>query len=186
MRKMNAILGPLMIALLLIHGIWGALQLTTIVPGGSVIRRILSYLLVSAVLLHIVIGVKLTADTLIAIKRSGASYWKGNEQFWMSRISGLALLVFIIYHMCIFIMPQGEVFRLHLFSGAELAASILLIVSLILHLAVNIKPLAIALGITNRKYVKDIVIILSILLALCAVGFIFYFAQWTILWKYGG
>ena len=186
MRKINAILGPIMIILLLIHGIWGSLQLTSLTPGGAVLRSILSWIMVAAVALHIIIGIRLTVDTLIAIKKSGAAYFKGNEQFWIARISGLALLIFIIYHMCVFITPGGEIFRLNAFTGVQLAGHILLVLSLILHLAVNIKPLCIALGITSRKYGKDIVIILSVLLLVCAGAFIFYFLRWTVFWKYGG
>ena len=74
------------------------------------------------------------------------------------------MIVFIIYHMCVFMNPQGEVFRLHAFGGMELAGHILLLVSLMVHLAVNIRPLCMALGIADRKYVKDIILILSIIL----------------------
>ena len=58
MRKINAILGPLMIILLAVHGIWGAFQLSGIVPGGSVVRKVLSYIMIAAVAAHILIGIK--------------------------------------------------------------------------------------------------------------------------------
>ena len=186
MRKLNSILGPLLIVLLLIHGIWGAFQLASIVPGGSLIRKILSYVMVAALAIHVVIGIKLTADTLIAIRRSGASYWKGNELFWISRISGFTLIVLIIYHMFIFITPAGEVFRLNTFGGLQLAGHLLLVAALFIHLAVNIKPLCIALGISGRKFVRDIVIILSIVLLVFAAAFVFYYLRWNVVWRYGG
>ena len=186
MRKINAVLGPLMIILLVIHGVWGAFQLSGLIPGGSLIRAILSYILIATVAVHILIGIKLTADTLIACRRSGASYFKDNMEFWIRRISGLAMILFIIYHMCVFLGISDEVFRLRHFNGISLAASILLIISLIIHLAFNIKPLFIALGIADRKYVKDVVIVLSIVLAFCAAGFIIYYFRWNIFWKYGG
>lgn len=186
MRKLNAILGPIMIVLLLIHGIWGSFQLASIVPGGSVIRKILSYIMIACVCGHIFIGIKLTADTLTSIKKSGAAYFKGNETFWLSRISGAALLIFIIYHMCIFMISEGEVFRLNTFSGIQLAGHIMLVLSLLIHLAVNIKPLCIALGITGRKYVRDIVIVLSIMMLVFAAAFVIYFLRWTVMWKLGG
>ena len=186
MRKINAVLGPLMIILLIVHGVWGAFQLSGIVPGGSLIRAILAFILVTAVAIHTVIGIKLTADTLTSIRRSGASYFKNNVEFWIRRISGFALILFIIYHLCVFMGLDDEIFRLRHFDGVSLAAHILLAVSLIIHLMFNIKPLCIALGIANRKYVKDVIIILSIVLAICAVGFIIYYLRWNILWKYGG
>ena len=175
-----------MIVLLLIHGIWGAFQLTSIVPGGSVIRRILSYVMVAAVAIHAVIGIKLTVETLLAIRKSGASYWKGNELFWVRRISGFALIVLIIYHMFVFITPAGEVFRLTTFGGLQLAGHLLLVVTLLIHLAVNIRPLSIALGITKKKYIQDIAVILSILMLVFAAAFVFYYLRWNVLWRAGG
>lgn len=186
MRKINAILGPLMIILLLIHGIWGSFQLLGIVPGGSMVRKVLSYIMIAAVAAHIIIGIKLTVDTFIALHRSGASYFKDNLEFWVRRISGLALILFIIYHMIIFMGSSGDIFRLHTFGGLQLAAHILLVIALIIHLIFNIKPLFVALGIANREYIKDAAIILTIILALCAAGFIIYYLRWNILWTYGG
>ena len=186
MRKINAILGPLMIILLVIHGIWGTFQLSGIIPGGSIVRKVLSYIMVAAVVCHIIIGIKLTVDTLIAIKRSGASYFKDNLEFWVRRISGLALILFIIYHMLVFMGKNGEVFRLNSFGGVQLAAHILLVIALTIHLIFNIRPLFIALGITNREYIKDIAIILTVILVVCAVGFFIYYLRWNVFWSYGG
>lgn len=186
MRKINAILGPLLIVLLLIHVIWGSFQLTSLVPGGSVIRKILSYVMVCAVLLHIIIGIRLTADTITAARRSGTSYFKGNELFWIRRISGLAMIILIIYHVMIFTGSSGEAFRLHTFGIIQLAGSILLAAVLIIHLAVNIRPLCIALGIADRKYVKDVIIVLSIIMLLAAAAFVFYYLRWNYFWRYGG
>lgn len=186
MRKINAILGPLMIILLVIHGVWGSFQLSGIIPGGNIIRRILSYILVAAVVLHMVIGIKLTADTLISLKHAKASYFKNNLEFWIRRFSGLALILFIIWHMIIFAGGSGEIFRLQLFGGLQLFAHILLVVALIIHLLFNIKPLFIALGIADRRFVKDVMIILTILLVLFAVAFIIYYLRWNVLWGYGG
>ena len=42
MRKINAILGPALIVLLLIHMISGAFQLYGLIPGGSTVRTVLS------------------------------------------------------------------------------------------------------------------------------------------------
>lgn len=175
-----------MIILLIIHAVWGAFQLSGIVPGGNIIRKVLSYILVAAVAVHVVIGIKLTIDTLVEIHRSGASYFRNNLEFWVRRISGLALILFIIYHIIIFTGESGDVFRLQTFGGLQLAAHIMLTVALIIHLVFNIKPLFVALGIADRKFIKDIAIILTIVLTLCAVGFIIYYLRWNVLWKYGG
>ena len=185
MRKVNSILGPLIIILLLIHAISGAFQLTSIIAGGSTIREILSYVMAAAVALHMFIGFKLTADTCLACRKSGASVFRGNGPFWIRRISGFALIIFIIYHMCVFMSADGEVFRLASFGGLQLAAHILLTIALAIHLIMNIKPLFMALGIANRKFIIDIMIILSIIMLLCAAAFIIYYLRWNVLWKFG-
>lgn len=185
MRKLNAIIGPLIIVLLAIHGIWGAFQLSGIIPGGSVVRKVLSYVMITAVALHIVAGIKLTIDTLSALRHSGKSYFKDNLEFWIRRISGFALIMFIIYHMAVFMAADGEFFRLQTFGALQLAAHILLVAALVIHLAFNIRPLFVALGIANREYVKDVVIIISVILAVCAAAFIIYYLRWNIMWRYG-
>ena len=186
MRRINAILGPVMIILLLIHAITGAFQLASVIPGGSVIRSILSWMLAAFVLVHAVIGIWLTVQTLHTLKKAGRSYFRENGTFWLARISGFALLLFITYHILIFTGSAGEIFRLHSFGGLQLAAHILLIISLILHLVTNIKPLFIALGIGNRTYLRDIMIVLSILMLVSAAAFIYYYLRWNVLWRYGG
>ena len=184
MRKINAIIGPLLIVLLLIHGISGAMQLWGIIPGGSVIRRILSVVMAVLVGIHAVIGIKLTIDTLIACKKAGVSYWRNNERFWLSRISGFAMLFLIVYHVLIFSGTSGEAFRLHAFQGIQLAAHILLVVALAVHLITNIKPLFIALGLENRKFIIDIMIVVSLIMLVFAAAFIVYYLRWNVTWKY--
>ena len=85
MRKINAILGPLLIVLLLIHAISGAFQLYGIIPGGSVVRQILSHALLILVFVHAVIGIILTVQTLCSCRKAGVSYWKNNERFWLNQ-----------------------------------------------------------------------------------------------------
>ncbi|MGP1419306.1 MAG: hypothetical protein ACTTJZ_05820 [Sphaerochaetaceae bacterium] len=184
MRKVNAFLGIAIIILLLLHGISGAFQLIGIIPGGNALRQGLSWLMVSALALHAFIGVKLTIDTLKAIKKSGASYFRENKLFWIRRISGFAIIVFAIYHVCIFMSPDGEDFRLALFEGGQLAGSLLLVLSVCLHVLSNIKPLMISFGADKaRKFIVDILFVLVVAMLLCAVAFVVYYLRWNVLWR---
>ena len=185
MRKINAILGPLMIILLLIHVVSGGMQLWGMIPGGSVIRSILSWALLTVVAVHAFIGIKLTIDTIIACKRAGTSCFRNNEVFWTGRISGAALIILIVYHVLFFSGSGGDTVRLEGFYAFQLAAHILLALALIIHLCVNIKPLFIALGIANRKFVRDIMIVLAIVVLACATGFIVYYLRCNVFWRYG-
>ena len=185
MRKINAILGPLMIVLLLIHIISGAFQLYGLLPGGSVIRSVLSYILLLLVIVHTVIGLVLTAGTIRDCQKSGAPYFRNNKRFWIARFSGFALLFLIVWHMLVFAFPSGGEFRLHAFGWMQMAGHILLVLVLMLHLAVNIRPSFIALGISARRYIKDILIVLSVIMLVCAAAFVVYYLRWNILWRYG-
>ena len=185
LRKLNAILGPVMIVLLLFHGITGAFQLTSLMPGGSVIRSILTLVLVVCVVIHAVLGTILTVESLVIWHRAGVSYFKNNEAFWIRRITGFAMIILIVYHVLVFSGTSGEAFRLNSFGGLQLAAHILLALILAVHLIMNIQPLMIALGIENRKFIKDVMIVLSILMLLFALGFVAYYLRWNVLWRYG-
>jgi len=185
MRKVNAILGPALIVLLLIHAISGVLQLYGFLPGGNTIRSVLSWLLAGCTAFHAVIGIVLTVQTLRACKRSGRAYFRGNERFWIARLSGFAMLFLILYHILIFTEPAGEVFRLQAFGWVQTAAHILLVLALGVHLITNIRPLFMGLGIENRTFLRDILIVLSVVLLVCAAAFIYYYLRWNVLWRYG-
>ncbi len=180
MRKFNAILGMAITALFLFHAVFGSLQLSGIVNGGSVIMKIAATIMLVGILIHIVIGTKLTIDTVKAMKRSGVSYFRENRLFWIRRISGFALMVFIVSHIIVFAgQTRDGVFRLNLFDVPQLISSILLVLTLILHIITNIRPLMIALGADKAKnYAGDAAIVLSVLLLLAGAAFVVYFIRW--------
>ncbi len=181
MRKFNAILSMGIVVLFLIHAIIGAFQLTSILSGGSQILKVLAWTMVVLILIHTVIGCKLTTDTLKACKKSGTSYFKENHLFWLRRFSGFAIMIFIICHLLIFAGNGGEVVRLHVFEGLELATQLLLVVSIAVHVLSNIKPLMIAIGARGGKeFFVDILLILSVVLVFMGIAFIIYYLRWNV------
>lgn len=185
MRKINAILGPALIVLLLIHIISGAFQLFGVIPGGMIIRTVLSYILLALTGIHAVIGVILTVQTLRCCRQEGKTCFKNNQRFWLSRISGFAMLLLIVYHVLVFTGESGAYFRLQAFGPLQLAAHVLLAAALFLHLATNIRPLYIALGIESRTFVKDTMVVLAIVILVCAAAFVVYYLRWNVQWRYG-
>lgn len=182
MRKANAILSMGILVLFLIHAIAGGFQLAGILPGGSALLEWLAWLMIALIAAHTVIGIKLTADTLAAAKRSGTAYYRENRLFWLRRVSGLAIMVFIVFHIMIFLGSRGGVFRLHLFAGAELTSQILLVLSVAVHVLTNIRPLMIALGARGYKeFFTDILVILSAVLLFCGLAFIVYYLRWNVI-----
>ena len=180
MRFVNAITAALSMLLFLIHLIWGALSLAGLVKGGSKVFHVLSVLMLLLVAVHVIIGIKLTADTLIASKRAGVSYVRANALFWTRRISGLALLVFMLLHVLTFMGRNvNGVYLLNDFGRFQLAVQILMVAALLLHLICNITHLRIALGIEDKAGIRtDIMMVLAVLLFIAAAAFVVYYLRW--------
>lgn len=181
MRKANAIISISIIVLLAIHAIAGAYQMMGVVQGNNPVMKVLALIMICLVGVHIVIGIKLTFDTLSSLKKSGKSYFKDNIAFWIRRISGFSIIIFVIFHVLIFYRPQTDVFRLSMFGNLQLIASIMLVISLVIHIICNIKPLMIALGSYKlSRFAVDIMLIISVILFFCAVAFVIYYFRWNI------
>lgn len=183
MRKINAAVSAVIVALLLVHMIAGTLQTAGYLSGGIRWLSALSWVMLGLVGLHMLIGVKLTVDTLRLQKKSGTAYLRENRLFWARRISGFALMAFLICHVLIFTgTAKDGAFRLHLFAGAELATQIMLVVSLAVHILSNLTPLLIGLGWKGfRTVAPDVLAILSVLLLLGGIGFVVYYIRWNVL-----
>lgn len=181
MRKWNAILSMGILALFLIHAIAGAFQLSGFIPGGSAIMEKMAFAMVCLIFIHFVIGIKLTVDTIKAIIKSGTSYFKENKLFWIRRISGLAVMLFVIFHIMIFLGTNNGAYRLNLFEGIQLASQLLLVISVAVHVVTNIKPLMISIGAKSYKmFLTDIILVLSVLLVFMGAAFIVYYLRWNV------
>lgn len=181
MRKCNAVLSIGILALFLIHAISGAFQLFGFISGGSAVMEKIAFAMVCLIFVHFIIGIKLTADTLKAVKKSGASYFKENKLFWIRRISGFAVMLFVIFHIMIFLGTNNVAYRLNLFEGIQLASQLLLVLSVAVHVITNIKPLMISIGTKSYKmFLTDIVLVLSVLLVFMGIAFIIYYLRWNV------
>ncbi len=181
MRKLNAILSMGVLVLFIVHAVAGGFQLAGVFRGGSQLMKILAWIMTGLIALHTLIGIKLTADTLITARRSGASYFKENKLFWLRRISGFAIMVFIAFHILIFMGSSDGAFRLKLFESAQLISQLLLVASIAVHVLSNIRPLMISLGIKGfREAFIDLLLILSIILAFTGAAFVIYYLRWNV------
>ena len=179
MRKLNAIVSLLLIILFLIHTIAGSFQMMKIIPGGNEMMKNLSYFMLFLIGVHILIGIKLTIDSVKIGRKSGKFYFRENAVFWTRRITGFTMVVLIICHVALF-TSNGMVFRLNDFNEVQLVLSILLVLAL-----ANIRPLLISFGISGfRLYVKDILLVLAIISLLGAFAFVIYYLRWNIMWRY--
>ena len=88
MRKWNTILSVLMLLIFMIHGIMGSFMLNGV---GSSAGKLLAWIGVGILVVHTVIGVILTVQSLQTAKQSGKMYLKQNAIFWARRASKIAL-----------------------------------------------------------------------------------------------
>ncbi len=180
LRKFNAIISMATLFLLIIHMIMGSFSLIGVTDHGNRIMTIMSFIMLALVVIHIIIGTILTVKTIKLTKKSGASYPKQNRLFWTRRISGFAIILFVIFHLVIFGISHlggGHVF---VFAHAQLIFSILLVATVAVHVISNIKPLLISFGFRSGKvYVKDILFVMSIILLFATIAFIAFFIRFN-------
>lgn len=176
MRKANAILTAVIMVLLVIHGILGSLSL---VGAGETTLRVLAWVTVGLVGVHMVLGIILTGQSVRVWKKTGAPYFKENHLFWARRISGLAIMILIAFHMTAFGSMNAGSYRLSYFGTFKLITQILLVVAIAFHIITNVKPMLISFGIKKLKpKASDILFVLSILFVLFVAAFIVYFIRW--------
>ena len=180
MRRVNSIITAFIMLLFLVHMIWGGLLLAGIVKGGSKVFSVISMIMMILICLHVIISVKLTVDTIIASRKAGAFYFRENKLFLARRISGFALVFFIAVHVLIFNgSNEGGVYRLNPFGIAALISQILMVVCLVLHIVLNVRPLKIAFGFSDkRKESYDFAVVMAILLLIAAAAFLIYYLRW--------
>ena len=182
MRKWNALISMIILVLFLVHAAAGGMQLLGALPGGDRLLTLAARALMTLIVIHVLIGIRLTADTLKAMKRSGVSYFRENKVFWIRRISGFAVFIFMIFHLLIFSGKNDGVYRLKFFGGMQLATQILLALSTAVHVVTSIKPLMLALGGRKLKdYAVDILLIASVLLLFAGAAFIIYYLRWNMM-----
>ena len=179
MRKINSVISMALVALFLIHAVAGGFMIAGIISIPPFMKAV-SWTLAALTVIHIAIGIKLTADTLIACKKSGVSYFKENKLFWARRISGFAAVAFMIVHVLIFNAASAVPFRLNYFGELQLVSQILMVIAVAVHVITNVNPLIISLGIKGlRKFAVDILVILAVILLFAGIAFIIYYLRWN-------
>ncbi|MBR0171488.1 MAG: pilus assembly protein PilX [Lachnospiraceae bacterium] len=180
MRKWNAILSAAILILFVAHGVIGGFQLAGLYPGGSRILKMLARALATLIVIHGIIGIKLTVDTLRIQKKAGVSYFKENKLFWARCISGFAIFILIFFHMALFIGHEADgVVRLNPFEMPQLILHLILVLAIAVHVISNVRPVLISFGIRSLKqFAADLIIISAILLVFMGAMFVIYYFRW--------
>lgn len=177
MRKWNGIITAMILVLFMIHGIMGGFQL---MGAGSTSLKTIARAAAGLAALHALISIKLTADTVGTLRRTGAPYVRQNLLFWARRVSGFALMILLVFHMTAFSESGGAGYRLKWFDGGKLALQLLLVLTLLVHLTANIRPALITFGIRGlKKKTGHILFALSVLLLFMAAAMVIYYLRWN-------
>lgn len=176
MRKWSQRLARLVLLLCLFH----ALTNSFLLLGWSTVSVWpVALVLLGAVLLHAVLGILLTIPALKRGKASGAWYLRQNAGFWTKRISGLAILLLLGFHLTAYVVNCGGTRFFREFTPGNLLSQLLLLLAIFVHLAVSVKPMLIARGcIRWKERTIDWMLVLSLLLLFFAVAVIGYTMQW--------
>lgn len=177
MRKWNGIITAAILILFLLHGIMGSFQLMGV--SGTALKGI-ARLSVALIAVHALLSLWLTAETVRAVRRTGAPYIRQNLLFWARRVSGFALLILLVFHMTAFSKGGSGAYRLKWFGDAKLAAQILLVLTLAVHIGSNVLPSLITFGVRGqREKAGHILFALSVLLLFMAAAFVLYYIRWN-------
>lgn len=179
MRKINAILTVCILICFSLHGILGALSL---IGAGEETVRVLAYITLALITAHVVLGMIFTVRSIRVWRMTKAPYLRENRLFWARRISGLAIMILLFFHVGAFGYMNGGAYRLSYFGTFRLITQLLLVLAIALHVITNVKPMLISLG--ERKLqlrAGDILLVLSVLLFFFAAAFIIYFIRWNTL-----
>ena len=177
MRRANAIFSALILVLFLLHAVLGSFQLFGV---GTATMKGLSHGMTTLVAVHTVLGLILTVQSLRVWRRTGAPYLRQNALFWARRISGLAIMALLVFHMYAFSYTVDGAFRLQWFTALKLATQLLLLSAVAVHVIANVKPLLISFGVKRlRPRAADMLFVLSLLVLFMAAAFIVYYLRWN-------
>ncbi len=178
MRKINGIIAMIVLALFVIHGLLGALNLMNV---ATVIVKALSHTMLCLIIIHALISIGLTVRSVRTALKTKAVYLRQNRLFWARRISGALILALVFFHITAFGYTSGGVFRLVPFDVFRLITQILFILSIAVHIITNVRPALITFGVKGlRARTGDILFFISAVLLFMAAGFIIYYIRWQL------
>ena len=178
MRRWNNILARIIIVLFLLHGLMGSLMLLGI---SNVSIVYLPWILLAAVGIHGILGIISTIPSIKNGIKTGRWYFRENAAFWTKRISGLAILLLLSFHITAYTTSVNGHFFLKEFTVCGLISQILFGLSIFIHLAVSIRSMLIARGtIKFKERTIDWMLVLSVMMIFFTIAIIIYFIQWQV------
>lgn len=167
MRKLNTILAAVITILFLDHIVFAALYLM-----GFPVKVFgpMAIFMIVLVLIHGVLSMILTVNAEKTGMKTKARYNKENRTFWLRRTTGVLILVLVLFHF--YAMGRGSdgIPRIAHMGMPGSLATILLALSVMIHININLEPLCISLGIRNYKKLLPVLKVLVFVLCLLAAA----------------
>lgn len=174
MRRINHVLTIVLMVLLEVHIVvcsflmfgWSHLILEQIARIEFVL-----------VMCHALIGILLTFKKNQF--RSSNHYIEKNKLYWWRRVTGLGILVLSIPHMSMFVKwIDNSIVKMKFLSSIQMVSHVLFLLFIVVHLALNMKPMLISMGIKKYKRVNEVLLVISVVLSIFAlVASILYYLR---------
>ena len=171
------IISALLIGLILLHGVLVSFRFLGVGESSGLLFARTGFVLLAA---HTVFGVILTIQTIhIEARGKGKLYLRANSVFWVKRLTGIAILCSLYFHFGMFGTTVDGKFELLPFTTIKLIDMLVLVISLLIHIGINIRSLLVSMGIFAPKRRRwDIALVLSVILVFIAVSLILYYLSW--------
>lgn len=146
LRRINHILTIILLLLLEIHVIVCAFLMF---GWSHIILENVARVEFIVVMCHAFIGVLLTFRNRPL--HNSKKYLKENRLYWLRRVTGIGILILSMPHISMFVhWYNNKIAVLKEVNGVQMGMHLLFLIFILLHLAINIKPMLISMGI--RKY----------------------------------
>lgn len=179
MRRIQSYIALALVIIFSLHAILGSLMLVGIGHSWGHYPAMIGSLLL---LVHVAYGMKSTWHTLTVCRQTGHSYWQQNRLFWARRFSGLAILLFLFFHIGMFGAMHGSLYILSEFTAWKALLLLCFVASLCLHVGLNSKPLMVALGwspVAQRS--QDLIVAMAVLFLFVSAACAVYYLRWQVL-----
>lgn len=153
MRNVNKYITPIMILFFLLHAFFGTLEYIGLYNKFVHKATILfATLFIILILVHAIFGIIFAIKGYKNINKTKTYYLKANKYFYIKTISGILMIIFIIFHIILFTLININFELAKPLNVPSLIINLLLYISIFIHLIVSIKPMMISLGIDNKIF----------------------------------
>ena len=160
MRKINAILTIIILALFIDHAVFGTLNTL----GKAQVVLPVARMMTVCMILHAIISIILTVKSEMVTFKTKTAYNKENREYWLRRWTGVLILIFFVTHVAAMKKQKGQLFKIASSNPFGKISFILFVASIAAHVVINIRPLLISMGVRNRRTVSAILNILYVVI----------------------